>query len=155
MRIWLITFFLGLGLTATAQQVIYEGKVHEVTGKAIFQDGVDITSSLHTDERKSIYKTLKNQLKEEKNVEKAKKRQEKALKKAEKSQKKVEKTLKQKQKAQDKFNKATKKLEQNQDKYQKLKGRGKLSPNAEAKWLKKINGYKKDLDKATKKLQKA
>ncbi len=155
MRFWIITFFLGLGIIASAQQVIYEGKVHEVKGKTIFQDDVDITSSLLTDEREAIFNKLKDQLKEDKNVEKAKKQRKKALKKAEKAQKKAEKALKRKQKAQDKFNKATKRLEQNQDKYEKLKGRGKLSPNDEAKWLKKINRYKRNLAKATKKLLKA
>lgn len=155
MRIWMIIFFLGLGITANAQQVIHEGKIHEVKGKAIFHDGVDITSTLHTDERESIFKNLKNQLKEEKNVEKARKKQEKAVKKAEKAQKKAEKALKQKQKAQDNVNKATRKFDQQQEKYQKLKNSGKLSPNDDAKWLKKLNGYKNDIEKARTKLNRA
>lgn len=152
MRIWMIIFFLGLGLSVNAQEVISNGQVYEVKGKAIFQDGADITATLLTDERDQIFKTLKNNLKDVKDVEKARKKLEKAAKNAEKSQKKAEKALKKQQKVQAKFKKATQKLEQNQNKYDKLKNRGKLSPNDEAKWLKKLDGYKKDLEKARKKL---
>lgn len=153
MRIWMIILFLSLGVAVNAQEVISKGKVYEVKGKAIFQDGVDITSTLLIVERDPIYKALKSQLKDDKNAEKARKKLEKAAKKAEKAQKKAVKELKNKQKAQDKFNKANKKLEQNQNKFEKLKFKGKLSPNDEAKWLKKLEGYRKDLQKATRKIQ--
>lgn len=152
MRIWMIIYFLGLGITVNAQQVIHNGKIHEVKGKVIFHEGEDITSSLHTDERESIFKKLKKQLKEDKNAEKAINQRENDIKKAQKSQSKAEKALKQKQKANDKFNMASKKLNQNQDKYQKLKDKGKLSPNDEAKWLKKLEGFKKDVEKSRRKL---
>lgn len=155
MRIWIIIFFIGLGNIVNAQQVIHNGKVHVVKGKSIFHNDVDITSTLLSHERESIYKTLKNNLKERKDAEKVRKKLEKAAKKAEKAQKKAFKALKKKQKAQDKFYKATKKLEQNQDKYDKLKMRGKLSPNDEAKWFKKLQGLKKDLKKTKNKLQRS
>ena len=153
MRIWIIILFLGLGITASAQQVIHEGKVHDIKGKSIFHNGVDVTSSLEPAEREGIFKKFKNQQKDDKNAEKARKKREKSVKKNEKAQKQAEKSLKQKQKAQDNFNKATKKLNQNQDKYNKLKEKGKLSPNDEAKWMKKLESYKMDVNKATKKLQ--
>lgn len=153
MRIWMIIFFLGLGITVNAQEVISNGQVYEVKGKEIFKDGVDITSTLLTDEKDHIFKTLKNQVKESQNAENARKKLEKTAKNSEKAQNKATKALNQKQKAQDKFTKATKTLEQNQEKFEKLKFRGKLSPNDEAKWLKKLEGYKKDLQKATRNLQ--
>jgi hypothetical protein len=43
-------------------------------------------------------------------------------------------------------------MEQTQEKYDKLKQRGKLSPKDEEKWLKKIENYKDDAEKARKKL---
>lgn len=153
MRIWIIILFLSLGTTVSAQEVISKGKVYEVKGKAIFQDDIDITPTLLIEERDHIYKALKNQIKNNKDAEKARKKLVKYTKNAENSQKKSAKALKQKQKAQDEFTKATKKLDQNQAKFEKLKFRGKLSPNDEAKWLKKLEGYKNDLQKATRKLQ--
>lgn len=155
MRIWIIIFLVGLGFTANAQEVISQGKVYDVIGKSIFQDGVDITSTLLTDERDHIFKALKSQVKYAKHAEKARRKLEKAAKNAEKGQKKATKALKQKQKAQNKFTKASKKLKQNQEKYNKLKFRGKLSPHDEAKWLKKLEGYKKDLEKTKRKLERS
>lgn len=152
MRIWMIVFFLGLGITVNAQDVIKDGKAYEVKGKAIFHDGVDITADLLSDEKADILKSHKDLVKEAKQAEKERKKLEKAAKEAEKAQKKAAKELKQKQKALDKFNKATKKLEDNQHKYDKLKIRGKLSPNDEAKWLKKLADYKKNVDVARRKI---
>lgn len=155
MKIWMIVFFLGLGITVNAQNVIKDGKVYEVKGKSIFHKGEDITLSLLSGEKADIFKTHKNLVKEAKAAEKAKKRAEKATKNAEKAKKKAEKALKQKQKAQDQVNKASRKFDQQQDKYQKLKNSGKLSPNDDAKWLKKLNGYKNNLEKARTKLNRA
>lgn len=152
MRIWMIIFFLGLGITANAQEVIKDGKIYEVKGKTIFQDDVDITSTLLSVEKNDIFKSAKQQLKEAKTAEKAQKKLEKAAKKANKAQKMAEKELDKKGKALGKFNKATQKLEQNQIKYDNLKSRGKLSPNDEAKWLKKLEGYRKELEKARRKI---
>ncbi|MGC1633589.1 MAG: hypothetical protein WA749_15880 [Gelidibacter sp.] len=155
MKIWMIVFFLGLGITVNAQNVIKDGKVYEVKGKSIFHEGEDITLSLLTGEKADILKTHKNLVKEAKAAEKAKKRAEKARKDTEKAKKKAEKALKQKQKAQDQVNKASRKFDQQQDKYQKLKNSGKLSPNDDAKWLKKLNKYKNNLEKARTKLNRA
>ncbi len=162
MKIWMIIFFLSLGITANAQEVIKDGKVYEVKGKAIFHEGEDITTMLLSGEKADIFKAHKNLIKETKAAEKAQKKlekgvkdAEKAQKKAEKAQKKAEKALKQKQKAQDNVNKATRKFDQQQEKYQKLKNSGKLSPNDDAKWLKKLNGYKNDLEKSRTKLNRA
>lgn len=152
MKTWIIAFFLSLGFFANAQEVISNGKVYEVKKKAIFQDGVDITSTLEKEEKDDIFKALKFQSKEIKNAEDARKKLEKAAKKATKAQKKATKELKQKQKALDKFNKASKKLKQNQEKFKKLKFRGKLSPNDEAKWIKKLEKIERKVEKLKRKM---
>ncbi len=145
MRNWMIIFFLGLCVSINAQQVISKGKVYEVNGKAIFHDGVDITSTLLLNEKDHIYKTLKSQKKGLRSAEKTRE-------KLEKSANNSEKALKHKKKALDKFNKATKKLEQNQRKFDRLKFKGKLSPNDEANWLKKLEDYKKDVENSRRKM---
>lgn len=155
MKTWMIIFFFSIGMTVNAQKVISNGKAYEVKGKAIFKDGVDITSTLLNEERTHIYKALKNQTKEIKDAEKVRRRLEKAAKNSDKAHKKAAKALKKKQKAQDKFSKATQKLKKNQAKFDKLKIRGKLSPNEEAKWLKKLEKNKKDLEKAKRNLQRS
>lgn len=92
--------------------------------------------------------------KEQKDAEKALKQAEKARKKAEKEQKKAEKALKKKQNAQDAFAKASKRLSKNQAKYDKLKRKGKLSPNEDEDWLKKLKKYGEDVADAQEKLSK-
>ncbi|WP_299398447.1 hypothetical protein [uncultured Gelidibacter sp.] len=155
MKTWILVLFLCLGTFVNAQEVISKGTAYEVRKKAIFKDGVDITATLEKGEKDAIFKTLKTQQKEAKKAEDARKRLEKNAKNAEKAQKQAAKELKKKQKAQDRFERATKKLNQNQEKYERLKMRGKLSPNDEAKWLKSLERYKKDLDKATKNLRRS
>lgn len=154
MKTWIIIIFLSLGFTLNAQEVISDGKLYMVKGKAIFQNGNDITSTLLNHERDKIYKTLKVQTKKVKDAEKARNYLEKAAKKSEKAKKSAEKALKQRKKAENNFNKASYKLKQQQEKYDKLKNKGKLSPKDEAKWLKKLQGYKKTKEKAKHKLQK-
>ncbi|MBJ7880050.1 hypothetical protein [Gelidibacter salicanalis] len=155
MKIWILVLFLSLGTFVNAQEVISNGKAYEVKGKAVFKDGIDITATLAPAEKDAIFKTLRNQAKEIKDAENVRKKLENAAKKSDKAQKKAVKDLKRKQIAQSKFEKAAKRLEQNQEKYEKLKMRGKLSPNDEAKWLRNLERYKKDLDKATKNLRRS
>lgn len=145
MKNWIVIFFLSLGFAVNAQHVIHEGTAYEVKGKSIFSNGTDVTHDLDQDEKNHILKAHKSQVKADKKIEKARKKKEKA-------DKKAAKNLKKKQKAQDKYLKATKKLEKNEAKYNKLKDAGKLSPNAEEKWLKKLDRFKKDVDKKRKKL---
>lgn len=145
MKNWIFIFFLSLGFALNAQHVIHEGTAYEVKGKSIFSNGADVTNTLHTDKKNTIFKTHKSQVRADKRAEKARKKQEKA-------QKRAAKDLKKKQKAQDRYLKATKRLEQNQAKYDRLKERGRLSPNAEDKWLKKLDRYKKNVEKRRKSL---
>lgn len=145
MKNWILIFFLSLGFALNAQHVIHEGTAYEVKGKSIFSNGVDVTQTLHSDKKNTIFKLHKNKVRGDKRAEKARKKQEKA-------QKKAAKNLKKKQKAQDRYLKATKKLEKNEAKYNRLKERGKLSPNAEDQWLKKLDRFKKDVEKKRKNL---
>lgn len=145
MKNWIVILFLSLGIAVNAQHVIHEGTAYEVKGKSIFSNGADITHTLHKDKKDYIFKTHKNHVK-------ANKKEEKAIKKQDKAQKKAEKELKKKGKALSKFNKASQKMEQNQVKYNKLKERGKLSPNDDVKWLKKLDGLKKNVEKSRKSL---
>lgn len=145
MRILIFIFFLSLGITVNAQHIISDGVAYEVKGKSIFKGGIDITHTLDKNKKDNIFKTHKSQARAERRAEKARKKQDKAHKKAAKD-------LKRKQKSQDRYLKATKKLEQNEAKYNRLKERGKLSPNAEEKWLKKLDRFKKDVEKRRKNL---
>ena len=100
-------------------------------------------------------KEIKKAQKEKDKREKELKKNEKEVKKAEKKQKQAEKALKKKEKAQAGFEKAKSKLDSSQKKYERLKEKGKLSPQEEAKWLKKLEGLNNDIKKAEKKLRKA
>lgn len=100
-------------------------------------------------EKKKIEKEKK---KAEKEKEKAKKEAEKEKKELAKEKKELAKKEKNAQKAKDKFNNANDNYEDNLAKYEKLKSKGKLSPNAEDKWLKKIDGLKQNIEKARRRL---
>lgn len=145
MKTWIIIFFLSFGYMVHAQHIVSEGVAYEVKGKSIFKGGIDITHTLDKEKKDNIFKTHKNQKKVTKRAEKAKKKQDKAHKKAAKD-------LKKKQKAQRKYLKATKRLQQDEAKFKRLKERGHLSPNAEEKWLKKLDRSKKNVEKIRKKL---
>lgn len=146
MKNWIFILFLSLGFAVNAQRhVIHEGKAYEVKRKSIFSDGADITHTLHKDKKDYIFKTHKSQVRADKRAEKARKKQEKA-------QKKAARDLKKKQKAQKRYLKVTKRLEKNQTKYDRLKERGRLSPKAEEKWLKRLDRYKQNAEKLRKRL---
>ena len=155
MKLVAIFLFLGLVLNAQAQEVSYNGTTYKVKGKAILLDGTDVTTTLSTEEQTGIWETLNKQTaldKERKEAEKAIKKAEKEQNKAEKEQRRAEKELKAKEKAQSKFEDANDDYTNAIKKYDKLKKKGKLSPNDEAKWLEKIDGLKADIDKTKKKL---
>ncbi len=145
-----------------AQDIEKDGKIYQVKKERIFLDGKDVTETLNLEDKTTILKKAsiasekiaqnKQALKDAEKLEKEKQKAEKAQKKAEKAQKKAEKALKQQQKAQSRLDKATKKLESSQKKFEKLKRKGKLSPQDEAKWLERLEGYQKDVERAKKKI---
>ena len=162
MKYLVLIFVVMFSMTINAQEVQKDGKLYQVKNERIFLEGKDITETLTPENKTAILnkasritekmKLEEIALKESEKLEKEKKKAEKSAKKAEKKQKKAEKALKKQQKAQKRLDKATKKLKSSQKKYDKLKRKGKLSPEDEAKWLKKIAGYREAIEKAKKKI---
>ncbi|PID69226.1 MAG: hypothetical protein CR989_02895 [Flavobacteriales bacterium] len=144
----LTLFLLLLSVTVLAQKIEYNGKEYHVKKDKIFLDGVDVTTSLNDAERTAIKTTLAEKLAREKKLkeaEEAQKKAEKKQKKAEKSQKKAEKKLKKRENAQKALEKSQKKHKKDMAKYEKLKRKGKLSPEDEGKWLKKLEKQKEKI----------
>ena len=155
----LITFiFVMSGLIVNGQEVMMNGKSYEVKKGVIYLDGLDVTSTLTIEEQNAIharFQELSENLRIKEELEKNAKKAEKAQKKTEKKLKKAEKELKKKEKAQEDYDKSAKKLKQAQEKYEKLKRKGKLSPEDEAKWLKKIENHTESFNKAKKRLKRS
>ncbi|MGS2725478.1 hypothetical protein ACU8DI_02635 [Psychroserpens sp. BH13MA-6] len=157
-----ILIIVFVSISANAQEVKKDGKTYEVKKEKIFLDGKDVTATLNAKEKSAILeratkiseqiKLQKEAEKKAENLEKEMRKAEKSIKKAEKAQKKAEKELKRKEKAQKKFEKASKKYKEAQKKYDRLKRKGKLSPEDDAKWLKKLENLKEDAERAKKKL---
>jgi hypothetical protein len=155
MKIIAIVLFFAICFTAKAQEVNYNGTTYKIKGKTILREGADVTTTLSAEDQTGVWNVFNKEkalIKERKVSEKAIKKAERDQKKAEKKQKKAEKELKGKQKAQSKFEKSGKDYNKAVAKYENLKERGKLSTDDEAKWLKKIENLKNNLDKAKKKL---
>ncbi len=139
-----------------AQQIEHNGKEYRVKGEKIFLNGVEVTADLSADEQLVIKNKLKNKIATEKKIKSAEKAQNKAenkQKKAEKKQKQAEKELKKREKTQKNYENAQQRYSDAQNKYEKLKNRGKLSPVDEAKWLKKLENLKENLDKNEKRMK--
>ncbi|MEN3323327.1 hypothetical protein VP395_06285 [Mariniflexile soesokkakense] len=155
MKLFAVLVFLGLTISVQAQEVSFNGTTYEIKGKTILLDEADVTTTLSVEEQTGVWEAFNKQNaldKELEAAEKAIKKAEKEQKKAEKKQKRAEKELKAREKAQSKFEDASEDYNDAIKKYEKLKRKGKLSPNDEAKWLEKINDLKEDIDKAKRKL---
>ena len=155
MRFLIVLLLIGFGFLGNAQEVVAGGVIYEVKRKAIFKDGVNVSETLSDDKKKEIlaaFEKKEKMIEETKKAEKELKKAEKAQKRAERRQKKAEKELKARERAQSKFEDANDDYNDAIKKYEKLKKKGKLSPNDEAKWLEKIQDLKKDIDKAKRKL---
>jgi Mg-chelatase subunit ChlI len=162
MNYWILIICIGLNFFSNAQEVIVNETVYHIKGDKITLDDVDVTTKLSFEEKEQIRTVLKQNIAEEKKTKKLEKTQkkqqkeqkklEKEAKQAQKKQKQAEKALKKKQKARNNFNAAKKKHLQAQNKYEKLKKRGKLSPDDEVKWFKKIEQLNNKIIKAERKL---
>lgn len=138
-----------------AQEINLNGTPYKVKGKAILQDGVDVTATLSAEQQTAVFEALSKEQaleKERKAAEKALKKAENEQKRAEKKQKKAEKELKAKEKAKSNYDKVTSKYNKAVEKHEKLKNKGKLSPVDEAKSLKNVQKLKEAIEKAKKKL---
>ncbi|MBR9756994.1 MAG: hypothetical protein GYB39_02845 [Algicola sp.] len=158
--------FSAISMVATAQTTGANPDVtYTVKENRIFIGEDDVTDTLSLErkdailaahneqEKQQLLQDAEKALEETKaQAEKEQKRLEKAHKKALKEQKKAEKALKKQEKAKKNYSKAKEKYEAATSKYNKLKKRGDLSPNDEAKWLDKMEKLKGKLDKATRKL---
>ena len=156
------TIFLFAVVLVQAQKVELNGVDYVVKKNAILVDKVDVTSTLSPEMQASIKNRLNAQILAEKRLAEAKKAQkaaEKAQKKAKKKQKaadkelkKAEKKLKNKEKAKARYEVAKKDLEKNIEKHQKLQEKGKLSPQDEIKWQKKLEKSRNKIEKPIKKI---
>jgi hypothetical protein len=143
----LFVFAVSIGF---AQKVDYGGVTYLVKGNSIFMDKIDITNTLSYEEQAGIKNALSQQILAEKKLkeaERAQKKAEKAQRKAEKKQKAAEKKIKKAETAKKKYEDAQSKYEKELKKYQKLQFKGKLSPEDEIKWQKKLAGLKANIEK--------
>jgi hypothetical protein len=158
MKFFITLLCLVFGFFVQAQEVEVNGTVYKVKGESIFKDKVNVSETLTMEEKNNIRTNLDEKIRLEKETklkDSAIKKAEKEQKKAENKHKSAEKALKKKEKAHADFEKTGKKYEDAIKKYEKLKDKGKLSPEDEGKWLKKIDNYKEAIEKAKKKLKKA
>lgn len=155
MKNLIIVWLLACCIHLNAQEVNFNGAVYLVKGDTILKDGIDVTNTLNIEEQQSIRSTLEKIEEQEEVAEKKEKelkKAEKEQKKAENKQKSAEKALKKREKAHSNFEKSGKKYEDAISKYEKLKKKGKLSPEDEGKWLKKIDKLKEANEKTKRKL---
>ena len=117
-----------------------EKKLGEFTKVTSF-DKIDVTNTLSQEEQTTIKNRLSEQIFAEKKLkeeEKAQKKAEKRIKAAEKKQKKAEKQLKANEKAKKNYADVQEKYEKELKRHKKLSDKGKLSPEDEIKWQKKL-----------------
>lgn len=152
----LITIILLFGVTISqAQKIEYNGVNYVVKKNAIFMDGKDITNTLSLEEQVNIKNTLSQKIltdKKLKEAEKAQKKSEKKQKAAEKKQKKAENEIKKKEKAKKNYSEAQNRYEKELKRHEKLRNKGKLSPEDEVKWQKKLDGLQNKIEKAKRKM---
>lgn len=150
----ILAFIVSSFYCVQAQKIEYTGKKYLVKGESIFLGKKDITSSLSYEDQINIKNALSEKLANEKirEAEKAQTKAEKALKKSEKARKKSESELKRKVKAQNDLTKSQKKLKAASKKYGKLKKSGKLSPEDDLNWEKKLENLQKDIQNNKNKL---
>lgn len=168
MKILMTLLFLGLSFTIQAQEVISNGTAYDIKGDKIYKRGEKVNESLSDELKTNIRQTLDARLALEKEIEakkealeaeqkaqeKALKDAENALKKAEQEQKALEKAAEKKEKLREAFIDANSKYKDQKDKYQKLHDAGKLSPNDEEKWAKRLDKLKSKMEEAERELNK-
>ncbi|MDV7186774.1 hypothetical protein R3X25_05720 [Lutibacter sp. TH_r2] len=155
LKVIITTILLFAFVIVQAQKVEYNGKNYMVKGTTIFIDKVDVTNTLSQEEQTNIKNRLSEQIVAKNKLNTATKAQRKAEKKqrkAEKKQKNAEKELKAKERVQKKYSDAQKKYKKELKRSEKLRGKGKLSPEDETKWQKKLESLKKKSEKLKSKL---
>ena len=160
--LFIIFFVLIAGSCGTTEKVITDaGAVYEVRGNHFYTNGEEVTETLTDDEKDAIRSQLDERLDAEKEALKQKKALEEVVKEAEKAkeeaieeQEAIESALERKEKARQAFFKAKDKLQNAKEEYERAYKKGKLSPNDEEEWAKKIEGLEEDVQSAQKELDK-
>lgn len=160
--LFIIIFVLIAGSCGTTEKVITDaGAVYEVKGNHFYTNGEEVTETLTDDEKDAIRSQLEDRLDAEKEALKQKKALEEVVKEAEKAkeeaieeQEAIESALERKEKARQAFFKAKDKLQNAKEEYERAYKKGKLSPNDEEEWAKKIEGLEEDVQSAQKELDK-
>ena len=164
--IYILALTLLITACGSSEQVIYDGKVYDVKGDKIYNRGDKVTESLSEEQKTNIRQTSEARLTAKKEAEakkealedkqkaqeKAIKDAEKALKEVEKKQKAIEKAMEKKETLREDFIDANSKYKDQKDKYQKLHDAGKLSPNDEEKWAKRLDKLKSKMEEAEREL---
>lgn len=155
LKLVITVFLLFAFALVQAQKVEYNGKNYVVKGNAIFEAKVNVTNTLSQAQQANIKNRLSEQILAEKKLKELEKAQKKAKKKqkaAEKKQRKAEKEIKAKEKAQKNYADAQDKYQKELKRHERLSDKGKLSPEDEIKWQKKLEGLQKKIDKSKRKL---
>lgn len=151
-----------------AQNISYNGTTYTVKGEKIFNNTEEVTSTLTDIDKEAVFNAHKTELKKLKDIKKADKKlinaqkeeakrvkaQEKKLKAAEKKLKKAKKEAKKRESIQKSLEKAENKLKKETKNYKRLLKKGKLSSEDNIKFQKKINTFKDNVNKMSKKLRK-
>ncbi len=147
-------FFFGI-FVVSAQTNENNGEKKSV----ISLDNKDVTSTPSFEPKANTKNKLSKETiaqekakKAQKKAEKAQKKAEKAQKKSERAQRKIEKEIKAKEKANKNYTNARSKYEKGLSRFEKLKNRGKLSPQDEVKWQKKLESMQNKIEKYQRKL---
>ncbi|WP_044401766.1 hypothetical protein [Lacinutrix sp. Hel_I_90] len=153
--------FIVASCGSTEKVITDAGAVYEVRGNHFYSNGEEVTETLTDDEKDTIMSQLDERLDAEKEALKQKKALEEVVKEAEKTkeeaiekQEAIERALERKEKARQTFFKAKEKLQSAKEAYERAYKKGKLSPNDEEEWAKKIESLEEDLESAQRELNK-
>lgn len=153
--VYIVALTALISCISSERVIANDGTVYQVKNDNFFNKGEDVTDKLTDIEKKSIKSILEKRLEAE---ELAKQKQDEiaksldALKKKEKElkdkQREIEEKIENRQDARDNFFDIREQLNDVKDKYKKLKDDGKLSPEDEAKWNKRLKKLETDLNEA-------
>ena len=158
----LFTLIILTACGSSERVITDEGKVYEVKGNTIKNNGVNVTDSLSADEKEAINTVKERKEEAKKAFEKQQKELEDAIEKqddiqkvARKKQNELEEKLKilennleNKQDVRDNYATIKKRYIDKKNKFKKLKKEGKLSPNDIKDWKEKLSALKERVKQA-------
>ncbi len=157
---------LMLSCGSSERVITDEGKVYEVKGNTIKNDGNNVTKNLSAEEKEAIntvlerkenakkafdkkQKELEDAIEEQENIQEAAENKQKEL---EEELETLEDSLKESQDARDNYATIKARYNDKRNKFRKLKKEGKLSPNDIEDWKEKLEKIKEDVNEAKNKL---